>query len=477
MTAVAVPAVELTLAGTPLPATVRVVAVRVAARFNAPTQCEVTLEPELPAGATIGAPLQVRVAGERAVLFDGDVTCVELSQTTAGTSTARLRGYDRVHRLRSRQTLRVFENVSATELARILAGEVDGPDTPTFARVVQHRQSDFELLVETAARGGYLVASHGAELRLTTLAGDGEPVPLRFGDTLLACGVEGNADRAARRVTALGWDADLAAPLRAQASGARSGRRSGLAVPDGGELSLVAQAGTELAGTAQLALDLRVAGEVVLRGTATGDGRLRPGTPVTVDGAGSIADGTHVVTEVVHQLDRDGYTSTFTTQPPDLPRPAAGCAITLGQVTAVDDPDRRGRVRVSLPALGGADAGWLGVLCPGAGRDKGLVALPGVDDTVAVALPHGDPGAGLVLGSLYGAIAPPDPGIWSLRTPGGQTVVLDDSAHTLRLSNKDGSAVELAPDKVRLTAVTDLVIDAAGHGLTIRAATVDFQNA
>jgi phage baseplate assembly protein gpV len=139
---------------------------------------------------------------------------------------------------------------------------------------------------------------------------------------------------------------------------------------------------------------------------------------------------------------------------------------------------------VSLPAFGDIDAGWLGVVCPGAGRGKGLVALPDVGDTVAVALPHADPGAGLVLGSLYGAVEPPDPGVdgnsvrrWSLRTADGQSVVIDDGAHALRLENRDGSLVELAPDAVRIKAKTDLVLDASGHAVTIRGRSVDFEHA
>jgi phage baseplate assembly protein gpV len=136
---------------------------------------------------------------------------------------------------------------------------------------------------------------------------------------------------------------------------------------------------------------------------------------------------------------------------------------------------------VALPAWGNVDAGWLGVVCPGAGRGKGIVALPDVGDLVAVALPHADPAAGLVLGSLFGTLSPPDPGVdgaatrrFTVHTADGQSVVIDDAAHSLRLADRTGSFVELAPGAVRLHAKTDLVVEAPGHGLTIRAATVDF---
>src|SRR5690606_5142355 len=124
------------------------------------------------------------------------------------------------------------------------------------------------------------------------------------------------------------------------------------------------------------------------------------------------------------------------------------------------------------------------VVCPGAGKGRGVVALPDVGDTVAVAYPHRDPANGVVLGSLFGTVAPPDPGVvggrvrrWSLRTAGGQSVVLDDAAKTLRVENDEGSFMELGPGQARLHCETDLVIDAPGKSLTIRASSVEFERA
>jgi hypothetical protein len=89
-----------------------------------------------------------------------------------------------------------------------------------------------------------------------------------------------------------------------------------------------------------------------------------------------------------------------------------------------------------------------------------------------------------VLGSLYGTIEPYDPGVdgggvrrWSLRTSDGQSVVVDDDKHSIRLENKKGSYVELKPDHVTLHAKADLTIEAPGHAMTLRASTVDFAHA
>ncbi|GAB3842973.1 hypothetical protein GCM10029963_16890 [Micromonospora andamanensis] len=196
--------------------------------------------------------------------------------------------------------------------------------------------------------------------------------------------------------------------------------------------------------------------------------------------------GTYVLTEVVHTVDANGHLSRFSTMPPPAPRTGspAPAVVTLGTVTDVTDPDGLGRVRVELPAYGGADAGWLAVLCPGAGRGKGLVALPDPQDSVLVALPGGEPASGVVLGSLFGTVEPYDTGIddgrarrWSLRTAGGQQVVVDDVARSLRLSTEAGSWLELTPELTTLHAATDLVLSAPGRAMVVRARSVDFLHA
>lgn len=227
---------------------------------------------------------------------------------------------------------------------------------------------------------------------------------------------------------------------------------------------------------------MRAARAVTVSGVATGDARLRAGGRVQVHGLAGPVAGTYVICDVVHTVDAAGYLSTFSTEPPVIRPQPPGASATLGRVTAVDDPDRCGRVRVSLPAHGDLDAGWLAVLCPGAGAGRGIVALPDVDDLVLVLLPHGVPMAGIVLGSLYGTVEPPDSaGLvngavkkWSLRTAQGQSIVVDNAENQIRVENDAGSYVELGPNLMRLHAETDLVVEAPGKAVTIKGKSVDF---
>jgi uncharacterized protein involved in type VI secretion and phage assembly len=501
--------VAVTVDGRPCRDPERIRTVRVASRMSQPTQCELVIgtargDGGWPAQWALGASLRVQVTGAPGDLFDGEVTCVEMVHGPDGDLEIRIRAYDLLHRLRQRQHLRVLDGMTVAGLVALLTADL-GLElaAPALAgrsdRLVQHGQSDLDLLRETCAVEGLHPVLRGRQLRLVTPAGWGEPIHLRLGASLWDLTVEANLDRLAQRVTAWGWHSTSAEALKEQAATPRTRPRIPLSpspeqVGVDGERHLVDRAScsdTHLAGAAQSALDASAGRAVTLRGVADGDTRLWAGARVVVEGVADEVSGEYVLTSAVHTVDAAGHLTTISTAP--LPDPArrsaegagaSATSVTLAEVTAVDDPEGMGRVRVRLPAYGGLDAGWLPVLCQGAGPGRGLVVLPDVADSVLVALPHRSPLSGVVLGSLYGTVAPPDPGVaggavrrWSMRTAGGQAVIVDDAEDTVQVRNGAGSVIELGPDLLRLSAATDLVLEAPGHRLTVRARSVDFEQA
>jgi phage baseplate assembly protein gpV len=170
-------------------------------------------------------------------------------------------------------------------------------------------------------------------------------------------------------------------------------------------------------------------------------------------------------------------------------------------VSQVDDPDGMGRVRVVLPNYGGVETSWLHVVVPGAGPDKGLIALPDVDDRVLVLLLNQDPDQAIVLGGLYGVDGPPDAGVedgavrrYTFTTPGAQRICLDDGEETIQIENSNGDFMRLAPEEVRLGdsqgslieltpgrcrihSAADLEIEAPGKKITISGQAIDFKRA
>ncbi|HEX2224158.1 MAG TPA: phage baseplate assembly protein V, partial [Thermoanaerobaculia bacterium] len=110
--------------------------------------------------------------------------------------------------------------------------------------------------------------------------------------------------------------------------------------------------------------------------------------------------------------------------------------VVVGVVTNNQDPEGLGRVKLRLPWLSAqAESDWARVISPMAGGDRGLYALPEVDDEVLVAFEHGRAELPYVLGSLWnGKDKPPAANedgknkLRVLKSRSGHRVRLDDTA-------------------------------------------------
>ncbi len=497
------PQVIIEANGVPLPAkeVQAITEVRVQQRLSLPTLCELTFchSPGSPPLTLVpGMTLRILLPKQQTPLFNGQVTAVAHHYGPAREVEIRVRGYDVLHCLRKRQTVRAYIQVTLCDLAQELVTDLGltvqaAAPGPFWPRLFQYHASDLDLLVEIAGRYGLYLTVRENVLHLLSLAGSGETVPLALGASLLEAHIEVNGDPACRAVATTGWDTLHDETHVGQATTARSGRSIAAAVPPhqvGGHgqrhlLGLSLPDDHHALGAAQAELDRCLAREVTLWGVAEGDARLQPGVGVVLGGVAALLAGRYVLTEVTHIINGQmGFISEIATvPPPPRPRPR-GTAVTPGMVTQVDDPENLGRVRVCFPAYGDVESDWLGVVCAGAGDGKGVAILPDVGDTVLVALVHEDPGHSVILGGLYGAQSPPDSGIvaghrrrYTIQTPGGQRVHLADNENTLRLENSTGSYIDLTPDKVRIHANADLEIEAPGRSVIIRGKAIDFQKA
>lgn len=475
--------------------------VRVQQKLNLPALCELVFRS--PAGALsagdslrVGTALRVAVRGQRLPLFEGEVTALEMVYEPSAGQALHVRAYDRLHRLRKQAPVRAHVDVSLDDLARELAGAVglavqSEGSGPRWSYRIQHRQSDLDFLREQAEHAGRYFVLYQSTLHLFTLEGLSDAVPLSLGETLLEARFELNADAACDAVAAFGWDTEQVQRHAGHASIPRSGRTAIAAVSTwaiGADQTrtladLRLESGEQADAAAQAELDRRAAREVILTGVAEGDARLRPGTPVDVAGVASVYGGRYVLTSVTHRIDqRFGFVSELSTAPPPpLPRARATLA-TLGVVTQIDDPDGLGRVRVSLPTFDDVTTSWVHVVSAGAGSGKGLVMLPDVGDEVLVLVSDDDLAQAVIVGGLYGGHGAPDTGIdggsvkrYTLLTPGGQRVTLDDARGAIRLETRDGSFVEMTPERVHIHAAVDLEIEAPGKAIVVRGNTIDFQ--
>ncbi|MGG6295128.1 phage baseplate assembly protein V [Leptolyngbya sp. AN02str] len=481
----------------------RLGSIRIQQRLSLPTLCELTFfDPKGALGADSrlmpGVALGVWMHGRTTPLFEGELTALEYRYEPDHGRQIRLRGYDRMHRLRKSYSVRAHVQVTVADLAEELVAPLGivvsaAATGPLWHRLIQDRQSDLELLTTMAERSGLYWVLHSNTLHLLTLAGTGAAIPLTLGESLFEAQVEVNSDAIVRSVATAGWN-----PLRMEthqgtATAAQSGRDvaahvSPEDVGSTGERTLVnqtVQADQQADAIAQALLDRSQAQEITLQGVAEGNPDLCPGCPITVDNVAPHLTGQYVLTSVNHTMNPvQGYVSEISTLPPTPRLPVSSASTTIGTVTQVNDPDGLGRVQVSLPAYRDVETGWMAILTPGAGAGKGLVSLPDVGDQVLVLCPQGDPAQGVVLGSLYGVQTAPDWGIEAGRikrhtwlTPGGQRIQFNDVEQQLRLENGDGSFVELAPTGVTVHAQRDLTLEAPGKTVTIRGQHIEFERA
>jgi phage baseplate assembly protein V len=477
--------------------------VRVQHRLSQPSVCELTFfvtRDPIPALQNLraGSGLSLSLPAGSGRLFQGEITSLEYSYGASHGQTLRVRSYDKLHRLRKRQPVRSHVQVTMAALARELVADLGltveaDEDGPLLQSLIQHSQSDLELLVQVAQRFGLYLTLRGDVLHLIGLEGMGDSIGLELGKNLLECRVEVNAEPACRSVVAKGWDASRVEAHESRAQSTRIGREvDAEAPPDRFETSGERTLADEVlpddhhaSVVAQAELDLRSAREVTFWGVAEGNPDLLSGTPVDVSGVAGELAGHYVLTSVTHLVNRrTGFVSEISTVPPVFERRSGTVSAGWGIVTSVEDPEKLGRVRVTLPALGKVETDWMEVMAPGAGNGKGFVFLPDVNDQVLVLFVGGEITQGIVLGGLYGGKGAGDYGVegtsirrFTLSTPGGQRIKLDDTAQSIRLENKGGSFLEFSPDKARLHSVVDLEIEAPGRGVVIKGKTIDFKQA
>ncbi len=124
-------------------------------------------------------------------------------------------------------------------------------------------------------------------------------------------------------------------------------------------------------------------------------------------------------------------------------RPIAGQMPGLVEAIVIDniDPDQLGRVKVKFPLLPEApESFWARLVMPMAGKNRGWMTIPEIDDEVLVAFVHGDFNHAIVLGSLYnGQDTPPyanedtENNLRVFQSRSGHRLTIDDTADAERI--------------------------------------------
>lgn len=146
-------------------------------------------------------------------------------------------------------------------------------------------------------------------------------------------------------------------------------------------------------------------------------------------------------------------------------RPVSGQMPGLVEALVIDnvDPEQMGRVKLKFPTLPEMpESFWARLVMPMAGRERGWMTIPEIDDEVLVTFMHGDINHAIVLGSLYNGVDTPpyanEDGDNNLR------VFQSRSGHRLTFDDTNGSErVELILHNEEIK----IVWDSSGKELSV----------
>ena len=391
-------------------------------------------------------------------IFAGEVTALERELDGGRTRTV-VRGFDRSHRLHRGRRTRAFKDVTVADVVKevvqgagLEVGEVDEPQGRPQEHVAQANLTDYELLAGLAGEVGFVLSVDGGTVhfRAPTRSADGpregdlgsrDPLQLVQGDNLLRFNATVTADSQVKEVSVRGWDVAAKRAIVGTAPAVSSAAEVGV-TPAGlaqafGDPTFTATdvpyGEAEQVEAASKALADQIAGTFAqIEGVARGNPRLRAGQAVSLGLAGPPFEGRYTLTSTRHVYDNGEYLTWFSStggqersllgltssggsasrgaSPALVTAPVPGVVSAI--VTNVADDEHQGRVKVKLPRLDDEfESGWLRVVQPGAGADRGALVLPEVDDEVLVAFEQGDMRRGYVLGGVYNGVDGPAPAV------------------------------------------------------------------
>jgi uncharacterized protein involved in type VI secretion and phage assembly len=387
-------------------------------------------------GTALTVQLAKAIGGQLGEVFDGEITTLEaeLGSTNAGDPVMELTvtALDRSHRMHRRTTTRTFRQMTVTDIARKMAGEnslavgqlANLPGGPAEERH-QAGETDWEFLSGLVhASGGELDVAGGKLHIIDPSKTKASAAELVYGQTLQRFRPRVSSAGQVAQVDVSGWDVKgkKVASGSGKPKAATSVQNSAVATSVNGSAALIATAHVSTAAEAKARADAaamhlgheRVQGSAV----ASGDPKLLAGEFVDISGVGKRFGGTHRIVSAVHSYGTRGYVTQLSLGAGGRPLAETmqggrgrrfADSLVIAIVTDNNDPDKLGRVKVRYPLLNTdqVESGWARIAWGAAGNARGTVALPHVNDEVAIGFEHGDVRRPVILGALFNGVDKP----------------------------------------------------------------------
>lgn len=487
--------------------------------------CEIEVERGFAYGA-IGEQLDIYAHAPSSflgdIVFRGTVRSREVRMDAAYGAREVLRLYDASYMMSAKRTSYVFkENMTYGEVVKQIARKnglsplVGGKiltDGPKRRMIVQANETDWEFIDRLARESGLV-----AYMRLYSLLGrpmtdlyfgvptmakrSSTPSGLKFelGD-LRVLSMRGFVSAVGRpnSVAAVGWDGIKGQAASGQMNLGKRTRRTFEGSADyrsdgsGAYVTLERFSGTK-AEAVDYAKGLAIQQSSAMQDLellVRGNPLVKVNAVIYLDcGAYAAPNGAHSVSAFTHVYDPslDGFTTTIYCS--GIEDRSLGGLNGNGEpagrfhgvypaiVSSVEDPEKKGRVSLSLPWLGkNFVTNWARVVQLGAGKGTGLQLLPRPKDEVLIAFENGQLDFPYVLGGLYGKnqgkLSNDDlidkntkaPKKTALTTKTGHQIVLDDDPEksSITIQTKNGQSCSIVLDDKK-----GIIINTKGDGRNI----------
>lgn len=230
---------------------------------------------------------------------------------------------------------------------------------------------------------------------------------------------------------------------------------------------------------------------------------VKPGVLLALEGLGNRFNGNIYITGVRHEIAEGnwlvdaqfGLSPTWFSETYDVNDiPGSGIipsisGLHIGVVSQLEsDPDGEDRILVQIPIINNEEQGiWARVATLDAGENRGSFFRPEIEDEVIVGFINDDPNDAVVLGMLHSSTKPApisatddnhekgfvtrsemkmifndDKISYTLETPAGKKLILDEDADIIKIEDEHSNVITLNSDGITMESAGDIKIKATG---------------
>lgn len=427
-------------------------------------------------------------------LFKGIIIKHSIKIRSGGASMLVLECRDKAVKMTIGRKSKYFLQVKDSDIISRVAGGYSGVSATAEATKVTHKEvvqydcTDWDFIVARAEVNGKFCFADDGQLAVKAPQLSQSPVlSLLYGATILELDAEIDARHQLKNVTSKAWSYTDQQIIEAEGADPNVSLNGNLAFSDlagviGLDKYLLDHGGkveeAELQAWSDAMLLKRQLAKVRGRVKCKGVHTVKPGLIIELGGVGDRFNGKAFVSGIQHfiaagdwQLDiQFGCDPGWFTGATDInDKPAAGLlaavhGLQTGIVTQLEsDPDGENRVKVRLPIISADEDGiWARISTLDAGKDRGSFFLPEISDEVIVGFINDDPRDAVILGMVHSSALPApltaedtnhkkgfvtrskmkmifddDKKSFTLETPAGKKIIVDEDAGEIKLTDEN----------------------------------------